>query len=109
MDVWMDHQEWAVGDSAPSPGSGALTQADATVLQQVAQVVEHGALVLPADATEVAEETAAACHHLGEADLLGRQSGPVVSACPLDPPALCSSSPTGPLPWIHHHPRGHSP
>lgn len=47
-----------------------LTQANATVLQQIAQMVEHGTLVLPADSAEVAEEAAAACHHLGEADLL---------------------------------------
>lgn len=47
-----------------------LTQANATVLQQVVQVVEHGALVLPADATEVTQETTAVCHHLGEPNLL---------------------------------------
>lgn len=53
-----------------SLGSGFLTQADATVFQQVAQVVEHGALVLAADAAEVAEEATAACDHLREADFL---------------------------------------
>lgn len=46
------------------------TQADAAVLQQVAQVVEHGALVLSADAAEVAQEATAVGHHLGESDLL---------------------------------------
>lgn len=49
---------------------GKITEADATVLQEVAEVVKHGALVLPADATEVAEKTAAVCHHSRESDLL---------------------------------------
>lgn len=49
---------------------GKLTEADATVLQEVAEVVKHGALVLPADATKVAEETAAVCHHSRKSDLL---------------------------------------
>lgn len=47
-----------------------LTQPHAAVLEQVAQVVEHGFLVLAADAAEVAQEAAAAGHHLGEGDLL---------------------------------------
>lgn len=46
------------------------TQSNAAVLQQVAQVVEHGFLVLATDATEVAQETATAGHHLGEGNLL---------------------------------------
>lgn len=33
-------------------------------------MVKHGALVLPADATEVAEETAAVGHHSRKSDLL---------------------------------------
>lgn len=33
-------------------------------------MVEHGFLVLAADAAEVAQEAAAAGHHLGEGDLL---------------------------------------
>lgn len=53
--------------------SGTRTQADAAVLQQVAQVVEHGALVLPADTTEVTQETAAVGYHLGEPNLLKKQ------------------------------------
>lgn len=77
-----------VGSGGQPLGPGVLTQADATVLQQVAQVVKHGALVLPADAAEIAEEAAAACHHLGEADLLGQagwagsQGLPSVAASP---------------------------
>lgn len=47
-----------------------LTQPDTAVLQQVAQVVKHGFLVLPANTTEVAQETTTAGHHLGEGDLL---------------------------------------
>lgn len=48
----------------------ALTQSDAAVLQQVAQMVKHGALVLSADSAEVAQEAAAVGHHLGEAYFL---------------------------------------
>lgn len=54
---------------------GKVTQADAAVLQEVAEVVKHGALVLPADATEVAEETAAVCHHSRKSDLLSGREG----------------------------------
>lgn len=53
-----------------SRGRAELTQPHAAVLQQVAQVVEHGLLVLAADAAEVAQEAAAAGHHLREGDLL---------------------------------------
>lgn len=51
-------------------GRGKITEADAAVLQEVAEVVKHGALVLPADATEVAEKTAAVRHHSRKSDLL---------------------------------------
>lgn len=47
-----------------------LTQTDAAVLQQVTQVVKHGALVLSADAAEVTQETTAVGHHLWKSDLL---------------------------------------
>lgn len=47
-----------------------LTEADAAVLQQVTQVVKHGFLVLTANATEVAQEAAAAGHHLWKGNLL---------------------------------------
>lgn len=53
-----------------STDSVTLTQTDAAVLQQVAQVVKHGALVLSADAAEVTKETTAVGHHLGKSDLL---------------------------------------
>ncbi|EDL24093.1 mCG146243, partial [Mus musculus] len=58
--------------SAPPHLHSAMRQSSMTsrCALQVAQVVKHGALVLPADSAEVAEEAAAACHHLGEADLL---------------------------------------
>lgn len=46
------------------------TQANATVLKQVWKMVEHGALVLTTDTTEIAQEAAAVCHHLGESNLL---------------------------------------
>lgn len=65
--------------------AGTPTQADAAVLQQVAQVVEHGALILAADAAEVAEEAAAVGDHFGEADLLdvgGDTGGDMGSATP---------------------------
>lgn len=51
-----------------------LTQAYAAVLQQVAQMIEHGALVLSADSTEVAQETTAVGHHLRKSNLLERKS-----------------------------------
>lgn len=47
-----------------------ITKADATVLQQVAEVVKHRTLVLTTDAAEIAEKTAAVCHHSRESDLL---------------------------------------
>lgn len=46
------------------------TQTDATILQQVTQVVEHGALVLSADPAEITQEPAAVGHHAGEPNLL---------------------------------------
>lgn len=46
------------------------TQSHTAVLQQIAQVVEHGLLVLTANPTEVAQKAAAAGHHLREGDLL---------------------------------------
>lgn len=49
------------------------TQSNAAVFQQVAEMLKHGLLVLPADAAEVAQEPTAACHHLRESDLLKRK------------------------------------
>lgn len=55
----------------PVKNEGRLpTQTHAAVLQQVAQVVKHGLLVLTTDAAEVAQEAAAAGHHLGEGNFL---------------------------------------
>ena len=51
-----------------------LTKPDAAVLQQVAEVVEHGFLVLSTDATEVTQETTAVGHHLREGDFLEQTS-----------------------------------
>lgn len=48
----------------------SLTQANATVLKQVRKMVEHGALVLTTDTTEITQEAAAVRHHLGESNLL---------------------------------------
>lgn len=56
-----------------STDSETLTQTDAAVLQQVTQVVKHGALVLSADAAKVTQETAAVGHHLGKSDLLEKE------------------------------------
>ena len=47
-----------------------LTETNATVLQKVAEVVKHRALVLATDAAEVAQETTAVGHHAREPDLL---------------------------------------
>lgn len=47
-----------------------LTKPHAAVLQQVAEMVKHGLLVLATDAAEVAQEAAAAGHHLGEGNFL---------------------------------------
>ena len=47
-----------------------LTEANTAVLQQVAQMVKHGLLVLPADPTEVAEKTTAVGHHFGKSYFL---------------------------------------
>lgn len=47
-----------------------ITKANATVLEKVAEMVKHGTLILTTDATEVAEETAAVCHHPRKSDLL---------------------------------------
>lgn len=47
-----------------------LTKPHAAVLQQVAEVIEHGFLVLTADPAEVAQEATAAGHHLGEGNFL---------------------------------------
>lgn len=66
----------AAGTSARLNATGGkVTEADAAVLQEVAEVVKHGALVLPADATEVAKKTAAVCHHSRKSDLLSRREG----------------------------------
>lgn len=53
---------------------GSLTQSNAAVLQQVAQVVKHGFLVLTADPTEVAQEATAAGHHFWEGDFLQEEN-----------------------------------
>lgn len=50
------------------------TQSNATVLQQVREVVKHGALVLAADSAEVAQEATAIGHHLWESDFLHREN-----------------------------------
>ncbi len=42
-----------------------LTEQHAAVAQQVAEVLEHGSLVDPTRAAEVAEEAAARHHHVG--------------------------------------------
>ena len=65
-----------------------LTQSDAAVLQQVAEMVEHGALVLAADATKIAQETAAVGHHLGETDLLLRDERASFTSLTNVPPHL---------------------
>lgn len=53
--------------------SNTLTKANTAVLQQVAEVVEHGFLVLTADSTEVTEEAAAIGHHFRKSDFLKKK------------------------------------
>ena len=50
-----------------------LTETNATVLQKVAEVGKHRALVLATDATEVAQETTAIGHHAREPDFLQKK------------------------------------
>lgn len=47
-----------------------LTKANAAVLQQIAEVLKHGPLVLTADSTEVTEEATAVGHHFWKCDFL---------------------------------------
>lgn len=58
-----------------------LTQSDAAVLQQVAQVVKHGFLVLPANTAEIAQEATTASYHLGEGDLLWKKKVDCMDQC----------------------------
>lgn len=51
-----------------------LTQSNTAVLQQVAQMVKHGFLILAADAAEVAQETTTAGNHLWESNFLSTKS-----------------------------------
>lgn len=47
-----------------------ITQANATVLEKVAEVVKHRTLILTTDPAEIAQEAAAVCYHSRESDLL---------------------------------------
>lgn len=62
------------GESTPKESISqlwkALTESHAAVLQQVAEMIEHGLLILTADSTEVAQEPAAVGHHLWKRDFL---------------------------------------
>lgn len=49
---------------------GVITKTHAAVLQQVAQVIKHGLLVLTADPAEIAQKAAAVGHHLRKCDFL---------------------------------------
>lgn len=48
----------------------SITEADATVLEKVAEVVKHRTLILTTDAAEIAQKAAAVCYHSRESDLL---------------------------------------
>lgn len=51
------------------------TKSNAAVVQQVAQVVKHGFLIVLADSTKITQETAAVGHHLWKPDfLIGERS-----------------------------------
>lgn len=47
-----------------------VTETHAAVLQQIAQVIKHGLLVLTADPAEVTQEATAVGHHLRKCDFL---------------------------------------
>lgn len=46
------------------------TKSNAAVVQQVAQVIKHGFLVVAADSAKITQETAAVSHHLWKSDFL---------------------------------------
>lgn len=46
------------------------TKSNTAVVQQVAQVIKHGFLVMAADSAKIAQETAAVGHHLWKPDFL---------------------------------------
>lgn len=47
-----------------------ITQANATVLKKVAEMVKHRTLILTTDPAEIAQEAATVCYHSRESDLL---------------------------------------
>lgn len=51
-----------------------ITQANATVLEKVAEVVKHRTLILTTDPAEIAEKAATVRHHTRESDLLLQES-----------------------------------
>lgn len=51
-----------------------FTKPNAAVFQQVAEMVEQGSLIVTADAAEIAQESAAAGHHLGKINLLRKEN-----------------------------------
>lgn len=57
-----------------SKAKKAITKANATVLEKVAEVVKHRTLILTTDATEIAEKAATVCHHSRESDFLLQES-----------------------------------
>lgn len=58
---------------------GVVTETHAAVLQQVAQVIKHGLLVLTADPAEVTQKAAAVGHHLRKCDFLKEKKQTIYS------------------------------
>lgn len=55
-----------------------VTKANATILQEVAEMIKHGSLVLATDTAEIAEESATVCDHSGKSNFLfGKKNGAV--------------------------------
>lgn len=46
------------------------TKSNIAVVQQVAEMIKHGFLVMATDSTEITQETTAVCNHLREHDFL---------------------------------------
>lgn len=75
------------------------TQSDAAVFQQVTKMLKHGLLVLTTDATEVAQESTAACHHLRESDVLERKVDKAVKYVNYQSVPILPALPTRTVQW----------
>lgn len=51
------------------------TKSNITVVQQVAEMIKHGPLIMPTDSTEITKETTAVRNHLRKHDFLNEARG----------------------------------